>query len=504
MKRFLGNVASGAGLVTLLLVSPACKKQRETVKSDLGEAGYKLTAEDWFRASSGNDVTALKKFASAGFAVDTRNAEGDSALHAAAVGGAQGSADYLLHRGLPIDLLGASERTPLMVAVLADQREMVRWLLRQGADPRLKDKDGFKPLMLAVREGKPGAVAELAAYDRGDLDPALLLAALVGRTDMIDALTNFGASVYARMDDGRTPLMIAAENGHAESVKLLLDIGASRFTTDPDGRTAAEIATAAGHPDIAAMITRDLLPGDLALETPAEIGKSMDASVDAAVARNPSDPAAPGVTGGTRSRPGHEAATSIAGEILSQPVSSEADRGSKASRDGSGEVAGNEPFAMPPLVMRQYREKEVPIRVETVQGDTATVRIAGKTSREVKLRAGDPIPGSRLMVMRVQRRMEDSKVNLGRPAEISVVDVRDEATGATREWISGVPSNAHDPVALVEDAASGKRYVAAPGQRFKGADGAEYLISAVRPNQVVIQHVASGGVQTIPLRGPRG
>ena len=112
---------------------------------------------------------------------------------------------------------------------------MVRWLLRQGADPRLKDKEGFTPLMLAVREGKSGSVGELASYNREDLDPALLLAALVGRADVIDALTNFGASVYARMEDGRTPLMIAAENGHVDAVKLLLDIGASRFTTDPEG-----------------------------------------------------------------------------------------------------------------------------------------------------------------------------------------------------------------------------------------------------------------------------
>jgi hypothetical protein len=59
-------------------------------------------------------------------------------------------------------------------------------------------------------------------------------------------------------------------------------------------------------------------------------------------------------------------------------------------------------------------------------------------------------------------------------------------------------------VALVEDAATGKRYLATPGQRFKAADGEEYFISDVRPNQMVIQNVASRSVQTIPLRGPRG
>lgn len=497
MKWYSGKLAGVVMVAFSLAVFPSCKKRGETVKSDLGEAGYQLTPADWFRASRENDVTALKKFVSGGFPADGRNAEGDSALHAAAAGGAQGSADFLLTRGLSVDLRGAAERTPLMAAVMANQTEMTRWLLRQGADPRLKDKDGFKPLMLAVRDGSSGAVGELAASNREDLDPALLLAALVGRADVIDALTNFGASVYARMDDGRTPLMIAAENGHTDSVKLLLDLGASRFTTDPEGRTAADIAAAAGHLEIAALISRDPLPAELALDSPAEIAKSMDAFVDAAAAK------ASATTEGATA-PRRDASRPIDGETLSGSVAGQASPAHKPPLGNPAGATGDESFAMPPLVMRHYREKEVPLSVKTVQGETATVGIAGAARREVKVRAGDPIPGSNLVVVRMRRRMEDSKVNLGRPSEISVVEVRDRSTGATREWMAGLPSKAHDPVALVEDAATGKRYLASPGQRFKGADGREYFISDVRPNQMVIQDVASGTVRTIPLRGPRG
>ena len=154
--------------------------------------------------------------------------------------------------------------------------------------------------------------------------------------------------------------------------------------------------------------------------------------------------------------------------------------------------------------MRHYREREVPVQVRTVEGETATLSISGGARNEVKVRAGENVPGSRLTIVRVQRRMEDSKLNLGRPMEISVVEVRDTTTGTTRQWISGLPSNAHDPVALVEDAATGQRYTASPGQRFKSADGAEFIVSDVRPNQLVIKDAASGAVQTIPLRGPRG
>ncbi len=514
MKWFLKNIAALAWVAISLTFSASCKKRGETVKSDLGEAGYKLTQEDWFRASRENDGTALKKFIAAGFKPDARNPDGDSALHIAASAGAENSADFLLKRGLSVDLRGGAERTPLMAAVMANQTGMVRWLLRQGADPRAKDKDGFIPLMLAVREGSGGSVAELSSYNRENLDAALLLAALVGRADVIDSLTNYGASVYARMEDGRTPLMIAAENGNTEAVKLLLDLGASRYTTDPDGRTAADIAKAAGHEDIVAIILREPLPEELVLESPEKIAEKMDSFVDAAEAKEAGRPIAgskniqskgPAIFN-TQSRisPKRNISRSINGETLSTSVAN------LPAPAGTAQVVANStagvslPFAMPPLIMRHYSERELPINVQSVQGDTATVSIAGVSPKQMKVRTGETIPGSHLSVVSVRRRMEDSKVSQGRKMEISVMDVRDTATGTTREWTSGISAEAHDPVALVEDSATGKRYVASQGQRFKAADGTEFIVSDVRPNQLVIEEVATGAVQTIPLRGPRG
>jgi ankyrin repeat protein len=472
------------------------------VKSDLGEAGYQLTTADWFRASRGNDTAALKKFIAGGFAAATPDETGDSALHAAAYAGARDSADFLMDRGLSVDLRGALDRTPLMAAVMGNQTAMVRWLLRQGADPRAKDKEGFVPLMLAVREGKSGAVEELAPYNRENLDPAILLAALVGQTEVIDTLTNYGASVYARMEDGRTPLMIAAENGHAESVKLLLDIGAGRLSTDAAGHTAADLAITAGHPEIAALITRDPLPAELVLESPAEIAISMDAFVDAAAPVSPDrENPEPDSTSASLANQKPSPSIPIQGEVLSATVAVDTP---SAANPPPPTSAANTTLRLPPLIMRHYREREVPLQVRSVEGETAILAINGASPREVKVRPGETVPGSRLVVLRVQRRTEDSKVSLGKPLEVSVVEVRDTATGTTREWLAGVPSGAHDPVALIEDAATGRRYTASPGQRFKTADGAELIVSDVRPNQLVIEDAATGAVQTIPLRGPRG
>ncbi|MGD7652938.1 MAG: hypothetical protein ACQCXQ_06965, partial [Verrucomicrobiales bacterium] len=121
-----------------------------------------------------------------------------------------------------------------------------------------------------------------------------------------------------------------------------------------------------------------------------------------------------------------------------------------------------------------------------------------------KLPSSSTIPGSHLVVVSVTTRIEDSKDNLGKPTEVTVVKVRDTTTDATREWISGSPASAHDPVALIEDLETGRRYTATPGERFTSADGSEFIITDVRPNQIVIEDAATAAVQTLPLRGPRG
>ncbi len=110
---------AGAGFAALLGISlTACQKRgKETAKADLLEAGYQFTQADWFRAAHQNDVLALKKFTAGKFPADTRQANGDSALHESATSGAEAAADYLLKCGLPIDSLGADDSTPLMSAI---------------------------------------------------------------------------------------------------------------------------------------------------------------------------------------------------------------------------------------------------------------------------------------------------------------------------------------------------------------------------------------------------
>lgn len=158
---------------------------------------------------------------------------------------------------------------------------------------------------------------------------------------------------------------------------------------------------------------------------------------------------------------------------------------------------------MPALAMRMYREPEMPIEVEQVRGNTAVLRTQGASPRTIEVTEGSTIPGSHLSVIRVSHRTEVGKDGES-SADLHVVEVQDLETGETREWLSGRAATSHDPAALLEDTATGQRYLAMPGQRFTAADGKQFTVVDVRPNQIIIEDRESGKVRTLPLRGPRG
>ncbi len=540
--RFLGICALVAGLTQ-------CRKKSEAVEKEMREAGYEMTSEGWFGAIKADEVSVLKKMVDGGFDEKTKDADGNSGLHAAVAAGSKETGEYLLNRGFSVDLKDAKGRTPLMSAVLADQPGMVKWLLRQGADPKLKDDEGFMALMLATTGGGKEVVEELAPYHREDLDSALLLASLVGNAGVIDALTNYGASVYARMEDGRTPLMMAAENGHKEAAALLVEIGASRFATMENGDTAYSMAVAAGHGDIAKMIETGFVGDTLALESDEEIAESMDGYLDEFEAEPEETADGDGLVaandnGETKGVPGEDAeAGQDGGEVVSnetQGADAQRGTGGVPNTEGAEEgITGNiepvengarsyrtitmegarigknrapktaaangqTPDEDLPLVMRQYRQRELPVVVEKVSGDVASLKIAGPEVQEVSIRAGEKIPGSDLLVVKVFSRTEQGKLNNNAPIEVGVVEVADSRSGRKQEWIAGMPASGHDPVALVEDSATGRRYLAKPGQKFTSEDGREFIVNDVRPSQLVIEETASGEVTTLRLRGPKG
>lgn len=486
-------------LCLIALFLGGCGKKQEALKNELSEAGYEMTLESWFEMIRSNKIEVMKKMAKGGFDVKSKDQDGRDGLHVASEAGSIEAARYLLDLGLSIDGKDGSGKTPLMHAVIADKREMVKWLLNQRANPREKDSEGFMALTLAVTNDSNGSIEELAPYHRADLDAALLFAAIVGNAGAIDILTNYGASVYARMEDGRTPLMLAAENGNRDAVAMLLDIGASRLASTEGGDTAHSLAVAAGHDEIASLIERGFGDATLAFESDEEVLQGMeDYIVKLDAEHNESSQITDNkpVDAGTAAPRKFQTSRGV-GSIEGARISN-----SKAAPDG---VHTNESGAAGlPLVMRHYRQRELPVEVKQVSEGRATIRLAGTQNKEISVRVGDAIPSSRLVVVKVYRRTETGKLNQGQPIEVGVVEVEDKASGQRREWIAGQPASSHDPVALVEDSATGQRYVARPGQKFFSEDGREFVVNDVRPGQLVIEETATGEVSTLPLRGTKG
>jgi ankyrin repeat protein len=122
--------------------------------------------------------------------------DGWTPLHLAAHFGQLAVVDLLLARRAEVDARSknALGNTPLHAALAGGHRTATRRLVEQQADVNAVEVGGFTPLHQAA--------------DLGD-------------TDMVRLLLERGAHIHARTDAGDTPLDLARAKGHAAVAELL-------------------------------------------------------------------------------------------------------------------------------------------------------------------------------------------------------------------------------------------------------------------------------------------
>lgn len=158
---------------------------------------------------------------------------------------------------IPFDM-GSSEghavqREPLYLAVQKGNLELVRLLLKHGANPNIVDESDRRPPLLVA----PGAKDMVSALLDAKADPNIpsaggetVLHYAVPEPDITEMLLAHGAKANATNDLGETPLHWAAGAGLTNSVELLLSHGAHINARDNAGDTPLHFAVLAGRTEM--------------------------------------------------------------------------------------------------------------------------------------------------------------------------------------------------------------------------------------------------------------
>ena len=176
-------------------------------------------------------------------------------LRTACRSGGVREAEFLIDRE-NIEARSSRRYTALAVAVSEGHKDVVRLLLKRGADIEATNDRGETPLIIACRKGHEKTVQLLlenganleAKDDRGWT--ALAVAIYEGYLDIVEKLLAKGADIEATNDRGETPLIIACGEGRKRTVQLLLENEANLEAKDGKGWTALAVAVYEGDLDI--------------------------------------------------------------------------------------------------------------------------------------------------------------------------------------------------------------------------------------------------------------
>ena len=185
--------------------------------------------EDFFTAIKRDNPGPIKTLLSRGFDPNTRAPDGLPGLYLALRDESLRAAVALIDwPQTNVEIRTDKDESPLMIAALKGQLEMVKKLIDRDADV---NKTGWTPLHYAATN------AHLA---------------------IMELLLERHAYIDAESPNGTTPLMMAAQYGNAAAVKLLLDAGADASMKNQLGLNAIDFANRASREDSAELVAAAL------------------------------------------------------------------------------------------------------------------------------------------------------------------------------------------------------------------------------------------------------
>jgi ankyrin len=211
-------------------------------------------------AASNGSAAMLKLLLESGADPNAPDGAGDTPLITAAQVGSLDSVKTLLAAGATLDARDKTfQQTALMAAIRANQTEIVRYFIQQGASVNAQTRTGDAPRWV-LPNSVPGfghgiGIIRGGIPERGSryLIPGamtpLLYAARDGRLTSATLLLDAGANIEQADGNGITPLLAAIGNNHPDVARMLVDRGANINVVDWYGRTPLWTAVEARNMD---------------------------------------------------------------------------------------------------------------------------------------------------------------------------------------------------------------------------------------------------------------
>jgi ankyrin repeat protein len=165
-----------------------------------------------------DDLEVVKLLINSGANINSRNSYGETPLSKAVQSGNMDMVRELLRRGADINSKNRRGITPLIIAIEDRDYPMVKFLLDAGADPNVRDNNKKSVLALTVTSNQ-------------------------GNIEIVRELLKHGADINAQDRYGNTPLMEAIyPSDDYETVKFLLESGADYTIRNNRNLTARDLA----------------------------------------------------------------------------------------------------------------------------------------------------------------------------------------------------------------------------------------------------------------------
>ena len=193
--------------------------------------------------------------------INSKTEDGRTPLHVAVIGDHKELVEYLIREGANIDALDKEGRTPLLNAIMLKKPELAHSLIKLGADVKIKCKEGANAIIYALFFGPEDLIEPILdsgqdVNERYEGGVTLIQgAAALGHKNALNILLARGADVNVSSDRGETPLYFGVQQGRTENVEWLLSHGAqTQCKLEDSGRDLLHLATLKGYTDIVKLL----------------------------------------------------------------------------------------------------------------------------------------------------------------------------------------------------------------------------------------------------------